>query len=84
MPFLHSLLKILSREIDFKNFDKFTGLSLTKERGWFKFCRGSGDFIRQEVYFLRLINAILRWLNNVSCLFLSFLLIASGVPIVVH
>ena len=29
------LLKGLSHEIDFKNFDKFTELGLTKGRGWF-------------------------------------------------
>jgi hypothetical protein len=31
----------LSYEIDFKNFDKFIELGLTKGRGWFQIFRGS-------------------------------------------
>jgi hypothetical protein len=38
------------------------------------------SFIMQKVYLKFLaVNATLRWLNNVTCLFLSFRLITNGV-----
>jgi hypothetical protein len=49
---------------------RFTKLGLTERRDWFfTFFRGFDDFIMQKVSLL----------NNVSCLFLSFLLVTSGV-----
>jgi hypothetical protein len=39
---------------------------------------GPDDFNNAKSAFIA-INASLRWLSNVSCLFLSFLLIKSGV-----
>jgi hypothetical protein len=51
-----SVLKGLSHEIDFKNFDRhLQKIGLSKGRGFFKFFRGSlDDFIRQKVNLLRL------------------------------
>ncbi len=48
----NDILKGLSHEIDFKNFDKqFTELGLTKGRGWFlNFFMGSNDFIIQKKF----------------------------------
>ncbi len=58
---------------------KFTELGLTNGRGCcFIFFRSSDDFIMKNVYLLRLMP-VCAGLIMVSCLFLSFLLITSGV-----
>ncbi len=51
-----------------------------KQRTWpfYKFVRCSNDFILQKLYFSRLMRVSVG-LIMVSCLFLSFLLITSGV-----
>ncbi len=55
-PAIKAVLKGLSHEIDFKNFDKnLTELGLTKGHGWFLKFLGTPDyFIMQKVYLLRL------------------------------
>jgi hypothetical protein len=57
-------------------------LGLKRERGpFFKFLRCSNDFIIQKVYCSRLKRVYIGLIMCVSCLFLSFLLITSGVLI---
>ncbi len=71
-------LKGLSHEIDFKNFDKnLHNLAYLRDAAGF-FFRGFNDFIIQKVYLLRLMPVCVG-LTMVSCLFLSVLLITSGV-----
>ncbi len=73
-----SEIKGLSHEVDSKNWQQFTELGLTRDAAGFKFLRGFRWFYYAKSLFLAY-NASFRWLNNVSCLFLSFLLITSGV-----
>jgi hypothetical protein len=60
-------LEGLSHEIDFKNVDKYTELSLSKGRGWFLNFLGAHN--AKSVFIV--VNASLRWPNNISCVFLS-------------
>ncbi len=74
---------VLKGTVSWDRFQKFwqkvTQLGLTKSRGWFfNFFGSSNDFTVQKVYLLRLMPV---WvgLTMVNCLFLSVLLITSGV-----
>jgi hypothetical protein len=77
-PSIFPPLKRLYREIDLKNVDKFTELGLTKGRGWVLNFLGAPMILSCKSLFIA-VNASMRWLNNVSCLFLSFLLITKGI-----
>jgi hypothetical protein len=66
----------ISWDISKKFWQEFAEWGPTKGNGWIFFCFfGAPMILMQKVYCC----ASLRWLNNVSCLFLSFLLITSGV-----
>ncbi len=73
-------LKGLSHEIHFKIFDKnLQNLALLRDAaGFWNFVGGSDDFKTQKVYLLQLL-LICVGLTMVNCLFLSVLLITSGV-----
>jgi hypothetical protein len=64
---------------------KWMDLGLNKCRTCFLFlffCIFPSEFTKPLTYFFWYPS--LHWLNNVNCLFLSFPLIKSGVPIIVH
>jgi hypothetical protein len=75
---IFNFLKGLSHELDFKNIDKFTELGLTKGRCWLLNFLGAPMIYSAKFYLLRLMPDC-DGLIMVSCLFLSVLLILSGV-----
>ncbi len=78
-----SLIKLdlggLSCGIDFKDFDKYLqNKAKVRDAAGFKISKGLRWFHSAKSVFIA-VNARSRWLNNVSCLFLSFPLITIGI-----